>query len=101
MEAEIVLVVSGVAILVGRWLAVDGWLDYKAVQDDDRLRPFAIIYFVTQNALGLVQTIFFVIAMIVVFEFNVEVVYLLVSVPVIILGIQIYTFQFKRRELNS
>lgn len=101
MEAEFVLAVSGVAILVGLWLAVDAWRDYKAVQDDDRLRPFAIVYFVTQNALGLVQTIFFIVAAILFADFNVDVVFLMVLVPVIILAVQLYTFIFKRRELRS
>lgn len=101
MEAEFVLVVSGIAIMVGLWLVVDGWQDYKAVQDDDRLRPFAVVYFITQNALSLVQTIFFIVAMIVIFDLNIDVALLLVLVPVVVLGIQVYTFFFKRRELLS
>lgn len=99
MEAEFVLAISGVAILVGLWLVIDGWQDYKAVQNNERLRPFAIVYFVTQNALGLVQTIFFIVAAILFADFNVDVVFLMILVPVIILGVQLYTFFFKRREL--
>lgn len=101
MEAEFVLAVSGVAILVGLWLVVDGWRDYKAVQNNERLRPFAIVYFITQNALGLVQTIFFIVAAILFADFDVDVVLLMILVPVIILAVQVYTFLFKRRELLS